>query len=285
MQIILVTHAGRRTRSLHIRSWQVVAIVGLAVLTSFGGSLFAWAAGDSNLTLLRRVVEIWDGTRNDVLAGKIGELRARIESLEAVMEVQPQDGNRAGPRHQSRFGSGGLSQRLGVAELEARAVRLEAEMAHQLAQREQVARSVLDRSLTIPVDGFVSSGFGWRTHPVLGEPAFHRGIDFSAPAGTPVHASATGVVTFIGPADTYGKLVLISHGDRMQSRYAHLEGIEVTTGMPVSPGQRIGRVGSTGRSTGPHLHFELVVDGRVVNPKPFLPEGGKRAALGHAPAA
>jgi len=282
MQIILVTHAGRRTRSLHIRAWQVVAIVSLAVLTSFGGSLFAWAAGDSNLTLLRRVVEIWDGTRNDVLAGKVGELRARIESLEAVMEVQPQDGS--GLRRQSLQGGGGHSQRLDVDELEARAVRLESEMARQLAHREQVARSVLDRSLAQPVAGSMSSGFGWRTHPVLGEPAFHRGIDFSAPAGTPVHASAAGVVTFIGPAENYGKLVVISHGDRMQSRYAHLEGIEVTTGMALSPGQRIGRVGSTGRATGPHLHFELVLDGRVVNPKPLL-EGGRRAALGHAPAA
>jgi len=75
----------------------------------------------------------------------------------------------------------------------------------------------------------------------------------------------------------------VSHGERMQSRYAHLEGIEVTTGMVVTPGQRIGRVGSTGRSTGPHLHFELVVDGRLVNPKPLL-ESGRRAGLGHAAA-
>lgn len=283
MQIILVTHAGRRTRSLHIRSWQVIAAVALVLLTTFGGSLFAWASGESNLTVLRRVVEIWDDTRSDALAGKVGELRARIESLEAVMEVQPKDGTTGGLRRQSSFEGGGLPQRLGIADLEARAVRLESEMARQLELREQVARSVLDRSLVYPVNASVSSGFGWRTHPVFGEPAFHRGIDFSAPAGTPVHASAQGVVTFIGPAETYGKLVVVSHGERMQSRYAHLEGIEVTTGMVVIPGQRIGRVGSTGRSTGPHLHFELVVDGRLVNPKPLL-ESGRRAGLGHAAA-
>lgn len=284
MQIILVTHAGRRTRSLHIRSWQVIVVVALVLLTTFGGSLFAWAGGESNLTVLRRVVEIWDDTRSDALAGKVGELRARIESLEAVMEVQPKDGAANGLRRQSSLEGGGLPQRLGIADLEARAVRLESEMARQLELREQIARSVLDRSLVFPVNGPVSSGFGWRTHPVFGEPAFHRGIDFSAPAGTPVHASAQGVVTFIGPAETYGKLVVVSHGERMQSRYAHLEGIEVTTGMVVTPGQRIGRVGSTGRSTGPHLHFELVVDGRLVNPKPLL-ESGRRAGLGHAAAA
>lgn len=140
---------------------------------------------------------------------------------------------------------------------------------------------MLDRPLDKPVAGVMTSTFGWRKDPMVGEPAFHNGIDFSAPAGTPVRTAAAGVVSFIGPADSYGKLVVVSHGGRVQSRYAHLEGIEVTTGMPVVPGQRIGRVGSTGRSTGPHLHFELVLDGRVVNPRPFL-EGSMRVATSNA---
>ncbi|MBU3694325.1 MAG: M23 family metallopeptidase [Rhodocyclaceae bacterium] len=284
MQIIFVTHAGRRTQSVHLHRWQLSLLIGLLLLMMFGGSLFAWAAGDSNITLLRRVVEIWDGTRNDALAGKIGELRARIESLEAAMDVQPRGDAEPGLRLQSFKADSTQAQQFGLQELALRAGRLENEMAHQLARREEVARSVFDQSLAQPVIGGISSGFGWRTHPVLGELAFHRGIDFLAPAGAAVHASAAGVVTFIGPADTYGKLVVISHGERMQSRYAHLEGIEVTTGMVVTAGQRIGRVGSSGRTTGPHLHFELVLDGRVVNPKPFL-AGGRRAASGHAPTA
>lgn len=286
MQIILVTHAGRRTRSLHIRTWQI-ACVGLTAFTlMFGGSLIAWITGGANLTVLQRVVDIWDGTRNDLVAGKLGELSARIESLEAAMDVRPREGAAASSRNfqQNLSGSSGESlQRVAIRELESRASELQAELERQLSQREQAARSVLEGLLQIPVLGEVSSGFGWRTHPVIGEPAFHRGIDYSAPAGTPVHASAAGVVTFIGPADAYGKLVVVSHSGRVQSRYAHLEGIEVTTGMAVTPGQRIGRVGSTGRSTGPHLHFELVVDGRVVNPKPFL-DLGRRAAVGDAPA-
>lgn len=286
MQIIFVTHAGRRTRSLHVRSWQL-GLAGLAAsVLLFGGSLYAWLTGGANLTILQHVVDIWDGTRKDAIAGKVGELSVRIESLEAAMDVRAEDPLKSGLQRQS-FGwqkSPANLQQAAIRDLEARFDHLQSEFDRQLARREDAVRSVLKRSLELPVAGNVTSGFGWRTHPVFGEPAFHRGIDFSAPAGTPVHASSTGVVTFIGPADAYGKLVVVSHDGRIESRYAHLEGIEVTTGMAVTPGQRIGRVGSTGRSTGPHLHFELVIDGRVVNPKPFL-GFGSRAALGHAPSA
>jgi len=286
MQIILVTHAGRRTRSLHVRAWQIATAGGLALLLMFGGSFAAWLTGGANLTILQRIVDIWDGTRNDLLAGKIGELSARIESLEAAMDVRPGADPEGSLQRQSLANppSEGL-QRVAILDLESRAARLQSELERQLTQREEAARSILALALETPVSGFVSSPFGWRKHPIAGEPAFHRGIDFSAPAGTPVEASAPGVVTFIGPADAYGKLVVISHGDRVQSRYAHLEGIEVTTGMAVTAGQRIGRVGSTGRSTGPHLHFELVIDGRVVNPKPFLGANVNRVARDHAPAA
>jgi len=286
MQIILVTHAGRRTRSLHIRAWQIAVAGSVAFLLMFGGSFAAWLTGGANLTILHRVVDIWDGTRSDLVAGKIGELSARIESLEAALDVRPSADTEGRLQRQS-FGQrpGEGLQRVAIQDLESRAAQLQAELERQLTQREETARSIIARSLEMPVYGEVSSPFGWRKHPIAGETAFHRGIDFSAPAGTPVEASAAGVVTFIGPADAYGKLVVVSHGDRVQSRYAHLEGIEVTTGMAVTAGQRIGRVGSTGRSTGPHLHFELVIDGRVVNPKPFLGGTPTRAARDHAPAA
>ena len=285
MQIILVTHAGRRTRSLRIRTWQIVLAGLSAMLLVFSGSLIAWVTGGANLTILQRVVDIWDGTRSDLLAGKIGELRTRIESLEAALDVRPEssDADHLQRQNHRDVRREGL-QKVALLDLEMRASQLQAELDRQLTQREETARSVVARALEIPVVGHVSSGFGWRTHPIAGEPAFHRGIDFSAPAGTTVSASAAGVVSFIGPADAYGKLVVVNHGDRVQSRYAHLEGIEVTTGMAVAPGQRIGRVGSTGRSTGPHLHFELIVDGRVVNPKPFL-GNGNRAAVARAPSA
>ena len=202
------------------------------------------------------------------------------------MEVRPQGQPQASSLQRQSFAGNDREdlRRIALLDLETRADVLRDELDRQLSRREQALRSMLDRSLAVPVAGHLSSPFGWRMHPVLGETAFHRGLDFSAPAGTPVQAAAAGVISFIGPADTYGKLVVVNHGGRMQSRYAHLEGIEVTTGMAVTVGQRIGRVGSTGRSTGPHLHFELVLDGRVVNPKPFL-DTGAQALLAHAPAA
>jgi len=280
MQIIVVTHAGRRTRSFHIRAWQIALLGSLAGILLFSGSVWSWAVGGADRSALQYIVDIWDGTRGDVVASKIGELSARIESLEAVLDISHQDEPRSPLQRQSLGGAHQQAmQQTAIRNLESRAEVLQAELERQLARREREARTALTRSLDLPVQGFVSSGFGWRTHPVLGEPAFHRGIDFSAPAGTPVQAAAAGVVTFIGPAESYGKLVVISHGNRVQSRYAHLEGIEVTTGMALLPGQRIGRVGSTGRSTGPHLHFELVIGDRVVNPQPFLGSGSRAHAF------
>lgn len=286
MQIILVTQAGRRTRSLHVSGLQLVLLATLIGTCSLSAGLYGWVAGGANLTLLQRVVDIWEGTNSELLASKIGELSARMESLEAAMDLLPSGGPDGTLRRQNlgELNHRGL-QRAVISSLGSRAERLQVEFDRQLKSRETAARSLLNRSLLVPVSGQVTSGFGWRDHPVFGEPAFHRGIDFSAPAGTAVHAAAPGQVTFIGPASAYGKLVVVSHGDRMQTRYAHLEGIEVTTGMAVYAGLRIGRVGSTGRSTGPHLHFELVLDGQVVNPKPFLESAGRRAAPRNAPSA
>jgi murein DD-endopeptidase MepM/ murein hydrolase activator NlpD len=280
MQIIVVTHAGRRTRSFHIRTWQLALLGSLAGLILFGGSVWSLVVGGADSGALQYVVDIWDGTRGDVVASKIGELSARIESLETVLDISRQDENRTPLQRQSLDGATQQAmQQAAIRDLESREGVLRAELERQLARREREARTALTRQLDLPVQGFVSSGFGWRTHPVFGEPAFHRGIDFSASAGTPVQAAAAGVVTFIGPAESYGKLVVISHGNRVQSRYAHLQGIEVTTGMALLSGERIGRVGSTGRSTGPHLHFELVIGDRVVNPVPFLGLGTRAHQL------
>ena len=109
--------------------------------------------------------------------------------------------------------------------------------------------------------------------------AFHRGVDFIAKAGTPVYAIGDGVVEEIGRMGGYGKIIEIRHSPQLVSAYAHLQGIEVVKGMPVRAGQRIGRVGSTGRSTGSHLHFELVLNKRPINPRPFLTRVSKSEKL------
>ncbi|WP_234030279.1 M23 family metallopeptidase [Erythrobacter mangrovi] len=112
----------------------------------------------------------------------------------------------------------------------------------------------------------VTSGFGMRYHPILGETRFHAGIDLAAPMGTPVVATSSGRVASAGWRGNYGILVALSHGGSVETRYAHLSAVAVRPGQTVEAGQVIGYVGSTGRSTGPHLHYETRVSGRPANP-------------------
>ena len=112
----------------------------------------------------------------------------------------------------------------------------------------------------------LTSAFGYRTHPLHGGSRMHSGVDLAAPAGTPVQATADGIVTAAGWRGGYGILVSLRHGGGVQTRYAHLSAIAVREGTAVKAGQVIGYVGSTGNSTGPHLHYELRVNGQAVNP-------------------
>lgn len=117
---------------------------------------------------------------------------------------------------------------------------------------------------------YLSSSFGWRRNPVTGRHTMHEGLDFAAPKGTPIHAASGGVVTQARYASGYGKLIEISHGNGLVTRYAHASSFNVKVGDLVEKGQLIGRVGSTGRSTGSHLHFEVRMAGHPLDPTLFL---------------
>lgn len=123
---------------------------------------------------------------------------------------------------------------------------------------------------------YVSSSFGYRADPFDGEAAFHAGLDFPGPLGSPIYAAANGMVTFVGQKQGYGNCVEITHGNGLMTRYGHLSGFGAHVGQKVSAGTRIAAMGSTGRSTGPHLHFEVRINDRPVNPRPFL-EAASRA--------
>ncbi len=116
----------------------------------------------------------------------------------------------------------------------------------------------------------VSSGFGYRRDPFNGGGAMHGGLDFKGPSGTPIYSAAKGVVTFVGRKSGYGKVVEVSHGNGMMTRYAHMSRFDAVEGEQVAAGETIGAIGSTGRSTGPHLHFEVRINDHAVNPRPFL---------------
>ena len=144
--------------------------------------------------------------------------------------------------------------------------------------RYKAARDSIDGApihMPITVNYRQSSGFGNRTDPFTGGRAFHAGLDFAAPRGTLVLSAGSGTVSFVGTKAGYGKVVEVTHASGLVTRYAHLSGFLSEEGQPVNTGTPIAKVGSTGRSTGPHLHFEVRKSDSAINPKAFL-EAGKR---------
>lgn len=142
-----------------------------------------------------------------------------------------------------------------------------------------IEQSVVSVPSRMPLSNAVlTSDFGMRSHPVLGGRRKHSGIDLAAPSGTPVYATADGIISRADWFSSYGLYVSIEHGASLQTRYAHLSRLAVATGDTVSKGDLIGYVGSTGRSTGPHLHYEVRVDGLAVNPIPYMMADERRFA-------
>jgi murein DD-endopeptidase MepM/ murein hydrolase activator NlpD len=121
-----------------------------------------------------------------------------------------------------------------------------------------------------PLEGRLMSSFGARLDPFSGEGAFHAGVDISAPNGSPVKATGDGVVSFADRVSGYGRMVVIDHGSGVSTRYAHLSRIDVLPGQEVRRGSQVGQVGTSGRATGPHLHYEVRVGGSPVNPHKYL---------------
>ncbi|MBG0777753.1 MAG: M23 family metallopeptidase [Desulfovibrionaceae bacterium] len=150
-------------------------------------------------------------------------------------------------------------------------VRLEEVRQQELMRAIRENQDILASTPSIwPTEGWISSRFGYRMSPFTGRREFHKGIDISGRTGTPIYAPAKGVVTFTGVDGGYGKCVVISHGSGIITRYAHLHKYTVKKGQIVSRGELVGRMGSTGRSTGPHLHYEVRLNGVCVNPMRYI---------------
>lgn len=131
----------------------------------------------------------------------------------------------------------------------------------------------------VPLDGFrLTSEYGMRVHPVLGGRRAHKGIDLASPVGTPVHAPADGMVGKAEWFSSYGLYIQLEHGGDLETRYGHLSRLNVAAGQFVHKGDVIGYVGTTGRSTGPHLHYEVRVAGVAVNPVPYMQEAAPTVA-------
>jgi murein DD-endopeptidase MepM/ murein hydrolase activator NlpD len=228
------------------------------------------------------------------LAVKVGELQARILRLDAfgsrlgkAVGLKPEEF-----RFDEKPGQGGpqLSPGREVTMEEFQAML--AELSRVLDDRsdklgvldsflmdDRLARKTIPTTMPVPM-GYYSSNYGYRLDPISGRNSFHTGVDLIAPPGTPVVAAAGGMVSAAGFMPEYGNIVDIDHDNGLTSRYAHLSKILVKVGDVVMKGQKVALVGSTGRTTGPHLHFEVREKGIPLNPNKFLSLGGRSDVIG-----
>lgn len=217
----------------------------------------------------------------DALALQLGEMHARImrldalgERLEKMVGIKDKDAlpppGTGGPQVQPQsFTESQLQDAIDdlARQVEIKSDRLS--MLETLLIQRTTQSNVLPDARPVAV-GYNSSSYGWRADPFSGHRAFHEGLDFPAQVGTPIHAAAGGIVTVAERTHDYGNIVKISHGAGMETRYAHASRLLVNAGEVVKKGQLIALVGSTGRSTGPHLHFEVRREGVPLDPRKFL---------------
>jgi murein DD-endopeptidase MepM/ murein hydrolase activator NlpD len=164
-----------------------------------------------------------------------------------------------------------------MARIQFRAERLAADAGMRAASLEELLEQLRGKARRLaatpsiwPTDGWQTSGYGYRRSPFTGRRKFHAGVDIAADAGTPVVASANGKVSFAGVKGSLGRAVVVDHGQGIRTSYGHLQRIRVKPGQQVERGDTLGTVGSTGRSTGPHLHYAVSVHGRSVNPANYM---------------
>lgn len=231
----------------------------------------------------------------DAYALQLGEMQARMMRLDAQSErlaklagekkpvrsnaddakkehapSKVQSANRGGPLV--------LNSPLSEAELQKEIAKLMAQIEYETEHLSDLEAKLLQQSVlkdTLPNSSpvqaaFNSSSYGWRIDPFNGGKAFHEGLDFTASTGTPIYAAAGGIVSSAEQTPDYGKIVKIDHGSGLETRYAHASKLLVKAGERVEKGQKVAEVGSTGRSTGPHLHYEIRLNGNPLDPRKYL---------------
>lgn len=305
MQIILVPHARKLPKTLDLADrrlrWKLFSAAALAILGCMGAgvALAVLVASPRDRALaeirdLQQQIRQQDadlaGVRQeaqrglDALAVKLGQLQAQSTRLNALgerlAEVGKLDDGEFDFDQQPAVGgaedAGSSAYALPPA-LDDSINQLASQFDRQQAQLSALQSLLLDARIEsnlkptgMPVAGYISSYFGVRADPFDGRSARHTGIDISTPYGTPVHTVAEGMVTFAGVRKGYGNVVEIDHGNGYMTRYAHNSALVARPGQHVQVGDVVARAGSTGRSTGSHVHFEVWYDGRVVNPLAFV---------------
>jgi murein DD-endopeptidase MepM/ murein hydrolase activator NlpD len=309
LNIILVSDSLAKSRSVTLSQGQVLLIAFGILLCGFMLAMatytvtmkFAVDVRNPYLRTLLTKLHKDDVERSEVetrenlnaLAAKVGELQARIMRLDAFGErlakaagIKPSEF-----RFDEKPGQGGPAPQPGRELSMQEFQQMLAEISRVLDDRsdkfgvldsflmdDRLARKTIPTTLPVAM-GYYSSNYGYRVDPITGRSTFHTGVDLIALPGTPVLAAAGGVVSTSAYVAEYGNVVDIDHDNGLTSRYAHLSKSHVKAGDVVMKGQVIARVGSTGRSTGPHLHFEVRENGIPLNPNKFLSMGNKDVVI------
>jgi len=302
VQVILISSRLAKTRSLSLslRHALVTASLGLVVVVGLAGALY-WLslrfAADLKIPLVHQLVLAAQKNESErsrefmqqnlnAMAVKIGEMQAQLTRLDALGERLS---SMAGIRPQEfRFaespGMGGAQsttmppQNLTLTQFNEKVAMLSRQMETRTDMLSMLEAQMFEQAVKkkamptmMPVSSpYNASSFGYRIDPFTGQQAMHEGIDFITDVGTPVVAAAGGVVQFAGFHPQYGNVVDIDHGNDLVTRYAHLSKVLVKEGDLLQRGRRIAESGTTGRSTGPHLHFEVRFRGAAQNPTKFL---------------
>lgn len=304
MQIILVSRSRKLPKTLDLADrrlrWKLLSLLALSVVGCIGaGVALALTVASPRDRALSQIRELQQqvkqqstqlsGLRGDsqrdlnALAVKLGQLQAQSTRLNALGERLTE----VGKLDATEFNFdqppavGGVEDVSGSAyalpqTLDSSISQLASQFDTQQAQLSALQSLLLDAKIEsnlkptgMPVEGYISSYFGARPDPFDGRAARHTGIDISTPYGTPVHAVAEGMVTYAGVRNGYGNVIEIDHGNGYMTRYAHNSALDVHAGEHVQVGTVVAQAGSTGRSTGSHVHFEVWYDGHVVNPLAF----------------
>lgn len=218
---------------------------------------------------LRVMTSLEDPARN-IAIGPLTDREELANGSENPQDLSSRDSEPSGSPETDRrnFEFKKIGFRLEKIEGEAKARELSMEELHALLDDQ---RSILNSTPSVwPARGFVSSGFGYRVSPFTSVKKMHEGLDIAAPRGTDIMAPADGIITYTGVKGAYGNIVVIDHGYGLVTRYGHLSQMLVETGKHVRRGERVARVGNTGRSTGDHLHYEVRIDGVPVNPTRYI---------------
>ena len=302
MQIILVSRHLKTARTITIMPRHLVMVVTAFLATVFFTSAaFSWLSVHLRLPIVEKMLvavqyeesqKTQDYVTNNMqmMAARLGELQARVLQLDTLGERLS---SVAGVKHETtnrdKSGLGGpfVAAPMTAGELQREIERLAQVIESKSDELAFLESSFLEKRIkerllptTLPVKtATLGSPYGHRSDPIAGMRAMHEGIDFNAETGTPVVVAADGVVVNASYHNEFGNLIEVDHGDGLLSRYAHLSRINVKAGQIIKHGELIGAVGSTGRSTGSHLHFEVRMFGVAQNPALFLQKGNEYAQL------